>query len=39
MTREEQVKFCKMCVNKSFVSSQGLICKLTNQKADFQFEC
>lgn len=39
MTREEQVKFCKSCVNRSFASSQGLICKLTNQKADFQFEC
>lgn len=39
MTREEQVKFCKVCLNRKFVSAQGLICNLTNQKADFQFEC
>ncbi|QHI38268.1 hypothetical protein IMCC3317_36580 [Kordia antarctica] len=34
-----QIEFCKKCVNKSFSSSQGIICGLTNEKPTFQFTC
>ena len=36
MTREEQVAFCKVCKFKSFDPNKGIICKLTNEKADFE---
>lgn len=38
MTRQEQLKFCRVCHNKQ-MSKQGLICKLTAAKADFDPEC
>lgn len=38
MTRQEQLAFCKICHNKQ-MSSEGLICSLTNKKADFELSC
>jgi len=39
MTREEQVAFCRKCTNRKFDPEQGIICRLTDKKADFQDEC
>lgn len=39
MTREEQVAFCRKCTNRKFDTQQGLICRLTDKKADFQDSC
>lgn len=39
MTREEQLKFCKICKNQKFDMNQGIICGLTNQRADFEETC
>jgi uncharacterized RDD family membrane protein YckC len=39
MTREQQLKFCKVCKNKGFDAQQGIICNLTGARADFQYEC
>jgi|GEM_PF-447940 len=39
MTREEQLVFCKKCSNKRLDLKQGLICGITNQKADFEEQC
>lgn len=39
MTREEQLRFCKKCVNRKLDLKQGLICELTGEKADFDPEC
>lgn len=39
MTREEQLVFCKKCLNRKMDVQQGLICKLTGQKADFESDC
>ncbi len=39
MTRSEQVAFCRKCTNRKFDNQQGLICRLTDKKADFQDEC
>lgn len=39
MTREEQLVFCKKCVNRKMDMKQGLICSLTGEKAAFQNEC
>jgi hypothetical protein len=39
MTREEQLKFCSVCVNRSFNPQFGIICRLTNEKADFAVRC
>lgn len=39
MTREERVKFCSLCDNAKFDTKQGLLCKLSNAKADFEDEC
>lgn len=39
MTRNEQLEFCKKCVNKRFSSKDGIICGLTNKPADFDGEC
>ena len=38
MNREEHLVFCKTCINKK-MDRQGLICKLTNEKAIFDKEC
>ncbi|WP_046755067.1 hypothetical protein [Kordia jejudonensis] len=34
-----QLEFCKKCVNKSFSSSQGIVCGLTNEKPTFTNTC
>lgn len=39
MTREEQLVFCKKCTNRKLDMQQGLLCGLTDQKADFNLKC
>ncbi len=39
MTRDEHLVFCKKCLNRSFDSKQGVICKLTGKIADFEDSC
>ncbi|MFT6053581.1 MAG: antitoxin component YwqK of YwqJK toxin-antitoxin module [Roseivirga sp.] len=39
MTREEHIVFCKKCTNRKFDPNQGLICRITDKKADFEDEC
>ena len=39
MTREERLKFCEICTNRKLDFSQGLLCSLTNKKADFEGKC
>ena len=39
MTRDEQLNFCKICKNQKQSFSLGVICKLTNQIADFEGNC
>jgi hypothetical protein len=39
MTREEQLIFCRKCVNRKMDAKQGLLCSLTVEKATFQDEC
>ncbi len=39
MTREEQLIFCKKCLNRKMDIKQGLICDLTGAKATFQVKC
>jgi len=39
MTREEQLKFCKICTKQKFDLQQGIICSLTNKKAEFEDTC
>ena len=39
MTREEQLRFCKICTKQKFDLQQGIICSLTNKKADFEDKC
>jgi len=39
MTREEQLFFCKKCKNREFNLTEGVLCKLTGKKADFEETC
>lgn len=39
MTRELQLAFCKKCVNQKTDFNKGIICSLTEDKANFQDEC
>ena len=39
MDREEQLVFCKQCVNRKLDMQQGLVCDLTGKKADFVDSC
>ena len=39
MTREEQLNFCKKCLNRKMDLKQGLVCGLTGQRATFEKEC
>lgn len=39
MDRAKQLEYCKKCTKQKFDSKQGIICSLTNQKADFENEC
>ncbi|WP_461587649.1 hypothetical protein [Winogradskyella sp.] len=39
MTRQEHLKFCKVCVNRDMDLNVGITCKLTGKIADFENEC
>lgn len=39
MTRDEQIFFCKKCLNREMNPKQGYVCKLTGEKATFETEC
>lgn len=39
MTRQEHLKFCKLCSNRKLDLRQGLVCSLTDKIADFNGEC
>jgi hypothetical protein len=39
LSRKEQLKYCKVCENRTFSKREGIICKLTNLKADFEANC
>lgn len=39
MDRTKQLEYCKKCTKKKFDPKQGIVCSLTNQKADFENEC
>lgn len=39
MTREERLRFCKVCKNRKFDQDHGIVCGLTNRKADFEGSC
>ncbi|WP_417590165.1 hypothetical protein [Owenweeksia hongkongensis] len=37
--REQQLTFCKICVNQKFNAQKGLLCGLTNEYASFEETC
>ena len=39
MTRQERLFFCKKCINRDFTISEGILCKLTGKRADFEGTC
>jgi len=39
MNRTKQLEFCKICENQKFDTHKGIICSLTNDKADFIGTC
>ncbi len=39
MDRHEQLKFCRVCNNRIFDPSRGLLCGLTNKPAEFENDC
>ena len=39
MTREDYIKVCSICTNRSFNPKTGIICGLTNEPADFKGNC
>jgi hypothetical protein len=39
MTRDQQLVFCKKCLNRKMDFQQGLICNLTDEKAIFENKC
>ena len=39
MTRKEQLEICSLCKNKKMDMQQGMLCGLTNAKADFEYTC
>lgn len=39
MTREEQLRFCSVCKHRKMDMQQGMLCELTNAKADFDGTC
>jgi hypothetical protein len=39
MEREEHLKFCSVCTNRSFNPKVGITCGLTEQIADFEGNC
>lgn len=39
MTLDEQLKYCRICTNRTMNPAIGLVCSLTNQKPTFQTTC
>ncbi len=39
MTREEYVNICNGCSNRGFDPKQGVVCGLTQEKANFEESC
>ena len=39
MELAERIALCKQCKNRSFDPSQGIICRLTNEKPTFEVAC
>jgi hypothetical protein len=39
MTRQEQLIFCRKCLNRKFNPNKGIICGLTDERATFEKEC
>lgn len=39
MNREERLEFCKICLNRQLDFKRGLVCKFTNDLADFEHTC
>ncbi len=39
MTREEQLKSCRICKKQRFDANQGIICSTTGSHADFEVAC
>ncbi len=39
MNREEQLAFCKVCVNQKKDFQRGILCSLTDEIADFETSC
>ncbi len=38
-TREQQLEYCRTCQLRKFSNQKGIICSLTDEKADFIYEC
>lgn len=39
MDRAQHLEFCRVCTNRKFDTSRGLVCSLTDALADFESEC
>lgn len=39
MKREDQLKFCRVCINQKFDPVRGIVCNLTDRVADFEAIC
>ncbi len=39
MTRKEHLEFCRRCLNRKLDTKRGLVCKLTDEIADFEDKC
>lgn len=39
MTRDEQLRYCKVCQHQQFIPASGIVCGLTGQPADFEEYC
>ncbi len=37
--RSHQLTYCSTCKNRTFSSTKGVVCGLTNEPATFQYEC
>jgi len=39
MKREDQLRFCRVCLNQKFDPALGIVCNLTSRIADFEWAC
>ncbi|MEQ8242556.1 hypothetical protein [Fulvivirga sp.] len=39
MTRDEQLAFCKKCLNRKMDFQKGIVCSITGEQATFQGDC